>query len=157
MAWCHLERNHCLNQDIRCHIVPPWVKIHCVGNGKNFLIKKMINTFHIFHFLLYLTNVLCVSYIFVNRVKRLHWNGKNLTHCGQVMPYDNINLGQRLMAPSHYLNHCWVGIHWHSPDNNFTGSAQDITSENWVNIGSGNGLLPDGTKPLPEPVLTYHQ
>ena len=25
------------------------------------------------------------------------------------------------------------------------------------NIGSGNGLLPDGTKPLPEPVLTYYQ
>ena len=24
----------------------------------------------------------------------------------------------------------------------------------WVNIGSGNGLLPDGTKPLPEPMLT---
>ena len=23
-----------------------------------------------------------------------------------------------------------------------------------VNIGSGNGLLPDGTKPLPEPLLT---
>ena len=27
----------------------------------------------------------------------------------------------------------------------------------WVNIGSSNGLLPDGTKPLPEPMLTYHQ
>ena len=26
-----------------------------------------------------------------------------------------------------------------------------------VNTGSGNGLSPDGTKPLPEPVLTYHQ
>ena len=26
----------------------------------------------------------------------------------------------------------------------------------WVNIGSGNGLLPDGTEPLPEPMLTYH-
>ena len=26
-----------------------------------------------------------------------------------------------------------------------------------VNIGSGNGLLPDGTKPLPEPWLTYRQ
>ena len=26
----------------------------------------------------------------------------------------------------------------------------------WVNIGSGNGLLPDGTKPLPEPMLTDH-
>ena len=25
------------------------------------------------------------------------------------------------------------------------------------NTGSDNGLLPDGTKPLPEPVLTYHQ
>ena len=24
-----------------------------------------------------------------------------------------------------------------------------------VNIGLGNGLLPDGTKPLPEPMLTY--
>ena len=29
----------------------------------------------------------------------------------------------------------------------------------WVNIGSGNGLLPDhdGTKPSPEPILTNHQ
>ena len=26
-----------------------------------------------------------------------------------------------------------------------------------VNTGSGNGLLPDSTKPLPEPMLTYHQ
>ena len=26
----------------------------------------------------------------------------------------------------------------------------------WVNIGSGNGLLPGGTKPLPEPMLTNH-
>ena len=25
-----------------------------------------------------------------------------------------------------------------------------------VNIGSGNGLLPDGTKSLPEPILTDH-
>ena len=29
--------------------------------------------------------------------------------------------------------------------------------EIWVTIGSGNGLLPDGIKPLPEPMLTYHQ
>ena len=26
----------------------------------------------------------------------------------------------------------------------------------WVNIGSGNGLLSDDTKPLPEPVLTSY-
>ena len=27
----------------------------------------------------------------------------------------------------------------------------------WVNIGSGNGLLADGTKPISEPMLTNHQ
>ena len=27
----------------------------------------------------------------------------------------------------------------------------------WIKIGSGNGLLPEGSKPLPKPVLTYHQ
>ena len=32
-----------------------------------------------------------------------------------------------------------------------------MVTEIWVNIGSGNGLLPDGTKPLLEPVLIYHQ
>ena len=32
-----------------------------------------------------------------------------------------------------------------------------MATEIWINIGSGNGLLPDGTKPLPEPMLTYHQ
>ena len=30
-------------------------------------------------------------------------------------------------------------------------------SDALVNIGSGNGLLPDGTKPLPEPMLTYRK
>ena len=32
-----------------------------------------------------------------------------------------------------------------------------ILRQIWVNIGSGNGVLPDGTKPLPEPMLTDHQ
>ena len=30
----------------------------------------------------------------------------------------------------------------------------ELATEIWVNIGSGNGLLPEGTKPLPEPMLT---
>ena len=30
-----------------------------------------------------------------------------------------------------------------------------IATNIWVNIGSGNGLFPGGTKPLPEPVFTY--
>ena len=32
-----------------------------------------------------------------------------------------------------------------------------MVSCNLVNIGSSNGLIPDGNKPLPEPVLTFHQ
>ena len=32
-----------------------------------------------------------------------------------------------------------------------------MAGEIWVNIGSGNGLLPDGIKPLSEPMLTYDQ
>ena len=34
-----------------------------------------------------------------------------------------------LMAPSHYLNQCWLNISvalWHSAENNFTRNAQDI-------------------------------
>ena len=30
-----------------------------------------------------------------------------------------------------------------------------MATQIWANIGSSNGLLPDGTKPLPEPTLTY--
>ena len=32
-----------------------------------------------------------------------------------------------------------------------------MTTEILVNIGSGNGSLPDGTDPLPGPKLTNHQ
>ena len=31
-----------------------------------------------------------------------------------------------------------------------------MVTEIWVKIGSGNGLLPDSTKPLPGPMLTDH-
>ena len=30
-----------------------------------------------------------------------------------------------------------------------------MPSQNFVNIGSGNGLVPDGTKPLPEPMVDH--
>ena len=32
-----------------------------------------------------------------------------------------------------------------------------MVTQIWVDIGSGNGLVPDGTKPLPKPVLIYNQ
>ena len=37
------------------------------------------------------------------------------------------------------------------------GWCDHMATKIWVNIGSGNGLLLDGTKPLPESMLTYHQ
>ena len=59
----------------------------------------------------------------------------DLTHCGLVMPYDNIHLVQHwlsgwLAAPSHYLNQCWLGIneaHRHLAEVNFTETILDIT------------------------------
>ena len=37
------------------------------------------------------------------------------------------------------------------------GLVTPCVTQIWVNIGSCNGLLPDGSKPLPKPMLTYHQ
>ena len=39
----------------------------------------------------------------------------------------------------------------------YCGLVMPYSDRDLVNIGSGNGLLPDGTKPLPEPILTDHQ
>ena len=33
----------------------------------------------------------------------------------------------------------------------------DTVTQIWDNIVSSNGFLPEGTQPLPEPMLTYHQ
>ena len=74
-----------------------------------------------------------------------------LTHCGLVTPYGIIELGQHqfrlwlvgcLMAPYHYLNHCWQIISevlWHSCLGNFSGNAQDInpwyeSDKDWLKI-----------------------
>ena len=48
-----------------------------------------------------------------------------------LMYYINVGSGNGLlpMAPSHYLNQCWLVISdalWHSSEGNFTGNAQDI-------------------------------
>ena len=36
------------------------------------------------------------------------------------------------------------------------GPVTPYATEIWVNIGSGNGLVPDGTRTLPKPMLTNH-
>ena len=57
-------------------------------------------------------------------------------HCGLVMPYGNRSgptlaqvIAHCLMAPSYYLNQCWLIISevlCHSPQGNFTGNTRDI-------------------------------
>ena len=34
--------------------------------------------------------------------------------------------------------------------------CNEMVMWSWVNIGSDNGLLPDGTRPWSEPMMTYH-
>ena len=66
---------------------------------------------------------------------------------------------------SHYLIQCWPSSKtsycirgwWEKNGLKKKILAILVLRQIWVNIGSGNGLLPDGTKPLPEPMLTYHQ
>ena len=73
-------------------------------------------------------------------------------------------------APSHYLIQSmmlydvsephWVHHAWWSSKDSALSSKSNITGHPlsywWkVNIGSGNGLVPDGTKPLPYPMLIW--
>ena len=67
-------------------------------------------------------------------------------------------------ATSHYLSQCWPRS---MLPNGVTrpqwvkvlsmGLAAQGWPWIWVNINSGNDLLPDSTKPWPEPMLTKHQ
>ena len=63
--------------------------------------------------------------------------------------------------------HCYVrAVHWLKVVGLYTNNHQQnefivafwrhMATKILENIGSGNGLLPDGTKPLPEPTLTSH-
>ena len=47
-------------------------------------------------------------------------------------------------------------LHWHHVISGIN-SLWPSNSIDLVHIGSGNGLVLDGTKPLPEPMLIYHQ
>ena len=66
-------------------------------------------------------------------------------------------------ATSHYLDQCWLrsilpyGVARPQWVNSTVAKWHHMATHIWVNIGSGNGLLPAGTKPLPEPMLSYHR
>ena len=79
-------------------------------------------------------------------------------------------------ATSHYLSQCWPrsmspnGItrpQWVKMTDEVSWNlvalrviahcGLEMSYSMWVNIGSGNGLAPDDTRPLPEPFLTNHR
>ena len=64
-----------------------------------------------------------------------------LTHCGLMTPYGDTDLGQHwlrylaccLMAPSHYLNQCWLifsKVQWHSVEGDLTKDSSPINQWN---------------------------
>ena len=88
--------------------------------------------------------------------------GSWLIHCVRVAACYDINLGQHwlrqcLVAPSYYVNGCWIiikSVLWHSPKRNFTSSASELNPKHifkgysfkftitsprckWVNLYSG--------------------
>ena len=65
-----------------------------------------------------------------------HWPLRNLNKIFRQVIFEQI------LVIDGWAISCEVALMWMSLD--FTGS---------VNIGSGNGLVPSGNKPLPEPML----
>ena len=85
------------------------------------------------------------------------------THCGLVMPYAGLPVSfkekkgfflKRLIFAENRLKKVFQ-----SPDlaiKNAERGALHMATLIWVNLGSGNGLLPYSPKPLPEPMFTSH-
>ena len=48
-------------------------------------------------------------------------------------------------------------VFWHLQASYINPLWPSDTKENWTDFGSGNSVVPDSTKPIPEPMLTYHQ
>ena len=82
---------------------------------------------------------------------------QHLTHCGLMMTYSHLDLGQQwfmasyLMAPSHYLNQCWLIVkdvsHW--------GRVMHNMWVNWPPLVQIMACRLASAKPLPEPMIKY--
>ena len=72
-----------------------------------------------------------------------HQHQEQLTHCGLMTPYGIMDLSQhRTVLYEIIVNSLW---------------PSDTIWLQMVTIASGDGLVPDSTEPLPEPMLTYCQ
>ena len=82
---------------------------------------------------------------------------KKLTHCGLVMPHCCKQSLGKCFPGDLKIKHEFVRIFFFWELHEIPGDLTGMTpTQVWVNTGSGNGLLPDGTKPSPEPILTSH-
>ena len=86
------------------------------------------------------------SVIYINDSSMVWWHSFKMAwyHTGAKSLIKPMMTNFNVDSKEHYLNPLWP-------------SDAIWRHGFWVNIGSGNGLLPDGTKPLPEPMLTDHQ
>ena len=65
----------------------------------------------------------------------LLWPSDTIWPCRTRPALSQVMVGAIMMAPSHYLNLCWLIINfilWHSHKTNITGSAQNTSSWNWL-------------------------
>ena len=111
----------------------------------------------VFHWLSFCSLILGCQ----NQTNNAHFSIKStLTLGGLVTPYGvNIGSGNGMLLdgtkPILDPMFSYYQIHSSEGDYSFTGSTSHIVAQwrhmmiqNWVNIGSGNGLLPHGTEPL---------
>ena len=108
----------------------------------NFSLKYSLKTFHI---LMHIVHLLLSCYMWYPVIKdsimrRLYLMWFQVQFCFSQV----IEKADRILQFSHFVN-------------SFRRSNAIEMAEILVNISSGNGLLPDSTKPLPEPMLTDHQ
>ena len=85
--------------------------------------------------------------------------------CGLVKPYGDIrvptgsgkpgkiNFSGKVMESHGILKNRQKS--WKSHGTSFWDFCGNPVTQIWVNIGSGSGLLSEGTKPSPVPILTY--
>ena len=85
-----------------------------------------------------------IAYVKTMTVRKKHqWNTNRNTRFSFKKNFWNCRL----------RNFVWALLSGHQCVNSIW---RHMVTEIWVKIGSGNDLLPDSTKPLPEPMLTDH-
>ena len=136
---CHIN---IMGSDCRCHQFSPiWVNAGGVMYVSSFLFwhEKTAWIYVIIgsHFKIWVSEIFWIS-IHKFAIGIQNTNTRNiLNQCFMVVVKHQETIFNILI---------WTLTHWDL-----------VTPDIWVNIGSGNGSLPEGTKPLSEPMLTYHQ